>query len=188
MSSTHTETEEFSPPAGPPPRWVRPVILSTTEDPAYHHIFHKEGWTKLDLSQTPSAFGKMEGLLQASQLFFQTQDDHKKAWVVNEEGTEEGYYKVEGEKEFYTIRHSKCPPELKSAAIASWGAIHQLFDEVLTNIEISLSLSSGALKRFAIPSKVLDETKRSSMLRLFRYDWDKARIVSERKLCFPPLL
>jgi hypothetical protein len=181
----HTKTEEYAPPAGPPPRWVRPVILSPTEDADYHHNFHKEGWTKLDLSQKSLTLGTMEELLHASQMFFQTQDDHKKAWVSKEEGTEEGYYKVEGEKEFYTIRHSNCPPELKSAAIASWAAVHELFEEVLTNIEISLSLSSGALKRFATPAKVLDETKRSSMLRLFRYHWDKSRVVSERMFCHP---
>jgi hypothetical protein len=180
MSEIHTNTEDFVPPEGPPPRWVRPVILTPIEERPYHHTFHKQGWTKLDLTHTPPIWKTMEDLLQASNAFFDTQDDNKQKWAVNEEGTEEGYYKVEGEKEYYTIRHSKCPSELRSAAIASWSAIHELFEEVLTNIEKSLLLSEGALKRFASPARNLVETRRASMLRLFRYDWTKLRVVSER--------
>jgi hypothetical protein len=187
MSHSPSDPEDFAPPEGPPPRWVRPVILTPIEQPLYHHTFHKQGWTKLDLNHQPHVWKTMEDLLQASRTFFETQDSHKQDWVVNEEGTEEGYYKVEGEKEYYTIRHSKCPSELRSAAIASWSAIHELFEEILTNIEISLSLSEGALRRFAAPARTLDETRRASMLRLFRYDWTKLRVVSER-MCFrnPP--
>jgi hypothetical protein len=188
MSQISTDVGDFAPPEGPPPRWVRPVVLTPIEELPFHHTFHKQGWTKLDLAHKPPVWKTMEELLQASHDFFKTPDDHKKEWAVNEEGTEEGYYSVEGEKEYYTIRHSRCPAELKSAAMASWSAIHELFEEVLGNIEISLSLSEGALKRFASPAKTLDETRRSSMLRLFRYDWTKLRVVSERMyfhVCFP---
>jgi hypothetical protein len=179
------ETEQYNPPDLPPLPGVRPTVLTRFEDEGFHGNFHIQGWTKLSLAlkNAPNLplSTALDELLRASKDFFQTPDTYKQEWIVKEADTEEGYYKVEGEKEFYTIRHSKCPSEIRESAITAWAEVQKLFEEILTNIEISLRLSDGALKRFAAPAKELDESRRASMLRLFRYDWKESRIVSERR-------
>ncbi|KAF2416428.1 Clavaminate synthase-like protein [Tothia fuscella] len=166
--------DQYAPPPGPPPNWKPPVhhITFPQEEPSHQNTFHIEGWTKLWLPPEISAINK---LFAASNQFFNSPQLDKEKNVLRSANTEEGYFRVEGEKEYVTLRRSDaetCPTQLKEPASEAWREIHHLFHQILLQIEISLEMSTGALTRFALPCAELPDAKvTSSMLRCFRYEW-----------------
>lgn len=108
--SAHPE-DQYHPPPGPPPNWRSPVIAVDIpqEEQSHHNTLPVEGWTKIWLPPESSAINT---LFTASNQFFDSPQPEKLKKVVKAGTTEEGYFQVEGEKEYITLRRSDertCP-------------------------------------------------------------------------------
>jgi isopenicillin N synthase-like dioxygenase len=127
-------------------------------------------------------------LFEASRAFFALPVSEKEVWKTKL-GSEEGWSRIEGEKEFITLRTVEGTPEvLKSAARAYWNAAGGLLDQALGRISGGLGLGEGeeeGLRRYVGPCKTFQEKsgeKTATMLRLFRYEGDERKVVAEREL------
>lgn len=193
------EAEIFQPPPGPPPQhretkeahsWELELFHPPPEPPPSHH-FRTQGWRRLPLSGTPK-WSAIDHLFRASKVFFDRQDTYKNTKISR--NTEEGFYRVPGEKEYLTIRdfsEASCPEELRSAGRKAWKSVFSLFSQELEEIERKLSLKTGALSRYAEASDLRNGNEKlgASMLRCFRYEWnhDTATVVSEGEYKFSEL-
>lgn len=136
-------------------------------------------------SQHPLQQG-FENLFESSKTFFDQPIEEKENWKTKL-GSEEGWSRIEGEKEFITIRTVEGTPEiLRDAAKQCWAAAGDLMDGMLGRVSESLEMDvgegEGGLRRFVGPCKRLGETKEDktqTMLRLFRYEGEEAKIVAE---------
>lgn len=152
-----------------------------------------QGWTTVSFpvpssecpSQHPVHRG-FENLFESSKAFFDQPFEEKEKWKTKL-GSEEGWSRVEGEKEFITIRTIEGTPEiLRDAAKQCWAAAGDLMDAMLGRVSESLDMDGGegegGLRQFVGPCKRLGEMKRDrtpTMLRLFRYEGDESKIVAE---------
>jgi hypothetical protein len=144
------------------------------------------GWTKVsyDTLQDP-LYTSFQALLQAIEAFFASPDAHKSTFKspAGRHASEEGWTRVEGEKEFITLRSlSTTPPELRDAAITYWAVAGKLLNEILGRIAESLDLPPEALTVFSEPCTELKEERTATMLRLFRYEGfegNESRVVAE---------
>ena len=126
-----------------------------------------------------------EELFAASQAFFDLPDSEKSIWK-HKLGSEEGWSKIPGEKEFITLRTLEyCPDILSVAAKRYWDLIGAHLSKTLGRISTSLNLPDSAtkgLRQFVGPCatmQALDTQKTATMLRLFRYeDWEP-KVVAE---------
>ncbi|CAO2655248.1 Nn.00g103120.m01.CDS01 [Neocucurbitaria sp. VM-36] len=126
-----------------------------------------------------------EALFAASQAFFNQTNEEKARWK-HKLGSEEGWSKIPGEKEFITLRTLEyCPEVLRDPAERYWNLLGSHLSSTLGQISTSLGLPNGeqeGLRRFVGPCAIMqatDATKTATMLRLFRYEgWD-AKIVAE---------
>jgi hypothetical protein len=108
--SSHPE-EQYQPPPGPPPSWKPPVLPVDIplEEESHRNTLCDEGWTKLWL---PPSSSSINALFAASNQFFDSPQPEKLKKVLKSGTTEEGYFRVEGEKEYITLRRSNeetCP-------------------------------------------------------------------------------
>lgn len=118
---------------------------------------------------TDTLYTSYQHLLQSSKAFFSLPTSEKEAFKTSL-GSEDGWSRVEGEKEFITLRSLESTPEiLKEAAIKYWAEAGGLLNEILAKIEESLGLSEGALTVYSEPCSKLG-VKTATMLRLFRYE------------------
>ncbi|KAF1846997.1 uncharacterized protein K460DRAFT_278865 [Cucurbitaria berberidis CBS 394.84] len=126
-----------------------------------------------------------ESLFAASQAFFDQSDEEKTIWK-HKLGSEEGWSKIQGEKEFITLRTLEyCPEVLRGPAERYWNLMGAHLSSTLGRISTSLGLPDGeeqGLRQFVGPCGTMqstDATKTATMLRLFRYEgWD-AKVVAE---------
>jgi len=154
-----------------------------------------QGWTTVSFpvpnSECPSQHPlqqSFENLFESSKAFFDQPIEEKEKWKTKL-GSEEGWSRIEGEKEFITIRTVEGTPEiLRDAAKQCWATAGDLMDKILGKVSESLEMDAGegkgGLRRFVGPCKRLGETKEDktpTMLRLFRYEGEEAKIVAERK-------
>ena len=154
-----------------------------------------QGWTTVSFpvpsSECPSQHPLQQGfenLFESSKAFFDQPIEEKEKWKTKL-GSEEGWSRIEGEKEFITIRTVEGTPEiLRDAAKQCWAAAGDLMDGMLGRVSESLEMDvgegEGGLRRFVGLCKRLGETKEDktpTMLRLFRYEGEEAKIVAERK-------
>ncbi|KAF2004205.1 hypothetical protein P154DRAFT_552105 [Amniculicola lignicola CBS 123094] len=181
-----------------PPLIASPLPLVLTE---HQHVLSKLGWTTVTFPQ-PSLqehgpkehiLGRhplqsaYEELFQASQKFFDLPDSEKEQWKNAKLGSEEGWSKIPGEKEFITLRTLEGTPNvLKEAAQKYWNAAGSYLDSSLGKISTSLGIPSDSpdtgLRKFIGPCKHFqckDEDKTATMLRLFRYEGWEAKVVAE---------
>jgi isopenicillin N synthase-like dioxygenase len=123
-----------------------------------------------------------EALFSASQAFFKLDDAEKNKWK-HKLGSEEGWSKIPGEKEFITLRTLEyCPDILKQPAKNYWDLMGSHLSSTLSRIATSLALPDDALTRFVGPCGVMqneDSGKSATMLRLFRYEGHAAKVVAE---------
>jgi hypothetical protein len=124
-------------------------------------------------------------LFAASQAFFDLQDEEKSKWKTRL-GSEEGWSKIPGEKEFITLRTLAYTPDvLKGPAKAYWDLMGAYLSTCLSRINTSLDIPDGedeGLLAFVGPCKRLgekEEDKTATMLRLFRYEGWEQKVVAE---------
>ncbi|KAL6709165.1 hypothetical protein ACN47E_001981 [Coniothyrium glycines] len=124
-----------------------------------------------------------EDLFVASQAFFDQSDQEKSQWK-HKLGSEEGWSKIPGEKEFITLRTLEyCPDILRDPAKRYWDLMGAHLSNTLGRISTSLGLDAGeeeGLRRFVGPCKTMqakNDDKTATMLRLFRYEgWDAKEV------------
>ncbi|KAF2111396.1 hypothetical protein BDV96DRAFT_582087 [Lophiotrema nucula] len=123
-----------------------------------------------------------EDLFKASAAFFDLPDSEKQRWKTKL-GSEEGWSKIPGEKEFITLRTLEYTPDvLKEPAAKYWKLIGAHLTSSLGRIEGSLGMGTEALSRFVGPCGTLQDTdagKTATMLRLFRYEGWEEKVVAE---------
>jgi hypothetical protein len=117
-----------------------------------------------------------QDLFAAARIFFDSPVEEKKKWVIDTD-TEEGWFCVPGEKEFFTLRTLKNTPDvLKEPAERYWQLVGAYLDSCLGRISTALGLPDGeeeGLRRYVGLCKVLGEEedeRRGALLRLFRYE------------------
>ncbi|KAF2260340.1 hypothetical protein CC78DRAFT_536444 [Lojkania enalia] len=174
-----------------------PLVL-----PEHQHTLSNLGWTTVTFPRSegqtivPSASAESENaaygahplqsayreLFEVAEKFFELPDAEKEKWK-SRLGSEEGWSKIPGEKEFITLRTIGGTPEvLKAAAKRYWDLMGTYLSSCLSRIETSLSMHEDCLCKFVGPCKNLQEgaqDRTATMLRLFRYEgWDE-KIVAE---------
>lgn len=194
--SKRPEAQQKVPPQDPrPPLNFSPLpLVLLPHQPSLAHL----GWTTLTFphATTPSqpsdpAPGPhplqlaSQDLFAAAQLFFDLPDDEKARWK-HRLGSEEGWSKIPGEKEFITLRTLAYTPDgLQAPAKRYWDTMGALLDASLGRISASLGLPDApdaGLRAFVCPCARMgaaEEDKTATMLRIFRYEgWD-AKVVAE---------
>ncbi|KAF2688322.1 hypothetical protein K458DRAFT_358967 [Lentithecium fluviatile CBS 122367] len=126
-----------------------------------------------------------QALFAAAQQFFDQPTSLKEKWK-HRLGSEEGWSKIPGEKEFITLRTLAYTPDLlKAPAKRYWDLMGAHLSSTLGRISTSLSLPDGEtqdLRRFVGPYAVMgaaENSKTATMLRIFRYEGWAPKIVAE---------
>ena len=144
--------------------------------------FNKNGWSKvplIDNMATGDLGASFEALFSVSRAFFD-QSISRKEQFLTKAGSEEGWSRIEGEKEMITLRTlDGTPEELRDAASQAWGSAALLLNGMIGGISQSLGLPDDTLSAYSSPNLHMDGVKRSTMLRLFRYEGDQPKIVAE---------
>jgi isopenicillin N synthase-like dioxygenase len=180
--------ETYNPPPGPPPSQSLPPPLIPVELPLvlpYHRYnLAAQGWTTVTLSGADPAAEDMnksiEALFAASKHFFSLPEIYKSKFLTKF-GSEEGWSSIPGEKEFITLRTlDKVPKELRETATDVWSRVFGgLLNQTLAGIEESLQMEPTSLTQYSEPCSELDNVKRATMLRLFRYEGWEDKVVAE---------
>ncbi|WPG97331.1 Hypothetical protein R9X50_00010500 [Acrodontium crateriforme] len=161
-SMVHNETS-YEPPAGPPP------LLAPDE--IRHLAF--QGWLPVTLPH--ELLQTLDALSQAAGLFFDQSPEVKCRLYPASNGTENGFYQVECEKEYLTFRHHVHPDSvLEHHASEAWQSIGAFLHRMLCDLSRagSYSLSAwpklldGALEMAADATRLQDTP---TLMRLFRY-------------------
>ncbi|KAF2024081.1 hypothetical protein EK21DRAFT_79526 [Setomelanomma holmii] len=161
------------------------VTFPQPQDPTVHS---SPGATSEDSAPAPGPHPLQlayEALFAASQAFFNLPDSEKNQWK-HKLGSEEGWSKITGEKEFVTLRSLEyCPNILRGPAKRYWDLMGSCLDSSLGRISTSLDLTNAedqGLRQLVGPCKTMqahDSDKTATMLRLFRYEgWDP-KVVAE---------
>ncbi|KAM0149535.1 hypothetical protein ACHAQE_009347 [Botrytis cinerea] len=169
----------------PPPNEVyeiplRPVTFPLIL-PAHAPHLSDQGWSTLSFSPTDPIHISSQKLLQASKSFFDLPREYKSQFLTGK-GTEEGWNRVEGEKEFITLREiNTTPPELLDAVKEFWDITGDVLNRILGEIASSLGMKKELLTRYSEPCLKLHHEKTATMIRLFRYESDgmDEKVVSE---------
>lgn len=123
---------------------------------------------------TPDVYKAIARLFTDSKTFFALETDYKMNY--NKGDSEAGYTKIQGEKEFLTIRDPSSelstPAEVRSSAAEAWKEMFELMYETLAHLEVSLKLQPGSLQRYCENARNLGHVDGSSMIRIFRYEND----------------
>lgn len=154
-------SEVFRPPPGPPP------LLSGDE----LKVLAKQGW--IALPSNPGLLEDYSALSKSVTAFLDKDCEEKAKLYPKAEGTELGYYYVENEKEYVTLRstvHAESDLELHAAKV--WQGTATVLQRIMVDLARALdgpaniwaSLLDGCL---TLPEKQEDITP--SLLRLFRY-------------------
>ena len=146
----------------------------------------EQGWTTVGLDEQPldALYESYQELLGASQAFFDLPDDYKQTFKT-QHGSEEGWSRVEGEKEFITLRTiQNTPDELKDAASKYWAEAGGLLNETLGRVAESLDLPAESLTVFSKPCATFGDEETATLLRIFRYEGSvgsQSKVVAERR-------
>jgi isopenicillin N synthase-like dioxygenase len=121
----------------------------------------------------------IQNLFASSRKFF-ARDEQYKQQFRTKLGSEDGWSSIPGEKQFITIRTlNEVPEELREATKAAWDKMGAYLNSMLVRIAESLELSPDALTKFSEPCISLDNKRRATMLRLFRYEGWEDKVVAE---------
>lgn len=177
------DTEEFLLP-------LRPVTFPKVL-PYHQHALNDQGWSTITYdTPTDKLHEASQALFRASRAFFDLPLSYKETFKT-EIGSEEGWSRIEGEKELITLRCLEgTPKELKDAAASYWAEAGGLLNEILGRIAESLGLPPEALTVYSEPCAKLPVEKTATMLRLFRYEGfegTESKTVAERRSELLPL-
>jgi hypothetical protein len=154
-------TEIYRPPSFPPP------MLSDEE----LTVLSEQGW--IAMPSNPALLEEYAALSNAMANFLDEDREEKAMTYPQAEGTELGYYHVENEKEYVTLRSTVHPDsDLEIRAARIWQATAAMLQRIMVDLARALdgpadiwdSLLDGCL---TLPEKPEDLTP--SLLRLFRY-------------------
>lgn len=168
---------------------TRPPLISVIlprVHPKRHFALADQGWTTIDMTpnSNDTLYTSYTSLLQSSKAFFDLPISEKESFKTKQ-GSEDGWSRVEGEKEFITLRRLESTPEiLKDAAIKYWAEAGDLLNEMLVKVAESLDLPEDSFRVFSEPCSRLGR-KTATMLRLFRYEGfegKNSKVVAERRL------
>jgi hypothetical protein len=143
-----------------------------------------QGWSTITYDgPNDSLYNSSEALFKAGKAFFDRPASYKEGFKTAN-GSEEGWSRVEGEKEFITLRTlDNTPDEFKVAASAYWRIAGGYLNQLLGYIARSLGLPPEALTVFSEPCIELGSMRTATMLRIFRYEGfegQESKIVAER--------
>ena len=159
-----TETSDFVPPAGPPP------LLNTEQI----ETLARQGWLKVPLSATSTA--NLTKLFTQLSIFCDLPVDQKKATYPEKLLTEFGYYHVQDEKEYVTLRCSQHPESaFETIASRVWRDSSSLLHRVLCDIARAAELPTSVWDQVLDGTLSLPETENDmtpTLLRMFRYEPD----------------
>lgn len=149
---------------------LKSVVLPQVS-PDHQQNLAENGWAPVGYRSAEDPLQtSFQELLRASQAFFELPEEYKQGFAT-QRGTEEGWKRVEGEKEFITLRSiEKTPDILKDAASKYWVAAGSLLNEQLGRIAESLGLPAESLTAYSEPCSQLGTESTATMLRLFRYE------------------
>jgi isopenicillin N synthase-like dioxygenase len=180
------EIKEVAIPASNPAASLPPLKPFDLPKILLEHQFalSDQGWSTVtydgpnDVLRTSS-----EALFKAGKEFFDLPQSYKERFNT-QKGSEEGWSRVEGEKEFITLRTlENTPEELKEAASTYWRIAGTYLNELLGYLARSLGLPADALTIYSEPCIELGSARTATMLRIFRYEGfegQHSKIVAER--------
>jgi len=195
---------KYLPPPGPPPKKLVhiPPLPSGSPKPVNFPFLteqqcitlYSQGFAQVYLPPNHPLLDAATALFSTSHAFFDKPLDEKQKFhrsqlisdpsVSGPRNTEQGWSRVEGEKEMLTIRRTSklCPPEVAHNARVLWRECGSFMQSIMRAIESSLELESGAFDNVVtqeceLPVGDMYET----LLRMFRYErTSEPRIVSEK--------
>ncbi|KAF7969737.1 hypothetical protein HWV62_28493 [Athelia sp. TMB] len=177
----------YPPPSGPPPG--HPQIVNfphLSADQVY--TLYSQGYARVQLPQEHPLLVAASTLFSTSRNFFAQPLAHKEQFHPSRihanvsQSSEEGWSRVEGEKEMFTARRigTLCPPEVADDVRIAWAECGKYMQEVMHAIAASLGLPPGAFDHLVAGECVLPvDTIHESLLRMFRYErTSEARLVA----------
>jgi hypothetical protein len=171
--------QDYVPPPGPPP--FLPLNQLT-------HLA-TQGWLILPPPSTrfqargPGTSSVLSSLQSSIDIifprlpsFFSEPVDKKIKAYPRKSGTEFGYYAIEGEKEYLTLRCRGHESEIEDAAANLWRDAGQMMKRILCDIAVGLDLSPRTWEPLLEGTLQLPgnekEMSSGTLLRLFRYEAD----------------
>lgn len=143
-----------------------------------HHLIN-QGYLCLALESQPADLCR--SLFSLSETFFAYESERKQKLYPKSQGTELGYYSVEGEKQYVTLRHAtsdahddgeEAAAELETVAADIWKQAAELLTNVLHQISDVLEVPRHAWAPMLDGCLELPKTKEAmtpTLLRLFKY-------------------
>lgn len=168
----------FTPPPGPPPglpRLVEFPFLTKEQIPT----LYSQGYARVHLAADHPLLIAANRLFSASHDFFAQPLEHKEQFNLSKiqekkgQSSEEGWSRVEGEKEMLTVRRTKplCPPEMIDDTKTLWSECGSFMQIMMHSIEESLGLKKGTFDSVVKDECILPaETRHETLLRMFRYE------------------
>lgn len=180
-NGTSKQTANGSAPSSQPNRSPLKPVTYPHITPRDQRLLHDQGWTPLTFPAGNEVRAGFDALFQASNTFFNLPSEAKEKYANAQQGSEEGWSKIPGEKEMITLRTvASTPPELKDAAERCWRLANTYLNEMLGLVAQSLDLPLAALQQFSAPQLNLPPSERhAAMLRLFRYEIHEDKVVAE---------
>jgi isopenicillin N synthase-like dioxygenase len=179
----------YAPPPGLPPGFPRLVhfpFLSPEQIPT----LYTQGYARVHLPADHPLPVTATTLFATSRDFFARPLSHKEQFHLSKlqeskgQSSEEGWSRVEGEKEMLTIRRSThlCPPEIADDSRNLWNACGTFMEKMMYAVEESMGLESGAFDSVVKEEYVLPvEDRHETLLRMFRYERaETPRLVAEQ--------
>ena len=156
------DSSDYAPPTGPPP------LLNTEQI----ETLARQGWLNVPLSTLSTA--NLTKLFNQLSAFCDLPIEQKKATYPEKLLTEFGYYHVQDEKEYVTLRCSQHPEsEFEKTASQVWrdssSLLHRALCDIARAAELPPSVWDQVLDgNLALPDKEADMTP--TLLRMFRYE------------------
>ena len=157
------EAEDFAPPLGPPPLFNEDQLVQLA----------RQGF--LPLSLTNELTSDLQCLFQRLEAFYDQDLDTKKFHFPEKLGTEFGYYHIEGEKEYVTLRCRSSfggDRGLETLAARVWQQAGVLLHRILGDIARATDLPCSVWDQLLGGTLTLPEDENdmtSTLLRMFKY-------------------
>jgi isopenicillin N synthase-like dioxygenase len=178
MSAT-TQTV-YAPPPGPPPKArtppqdPRPPLLPTSSKLDLNQL-SSQGWLSIPLDEYPEIRDTYSSLFSLSEKYFALPDEDAAktdyAAPSGAQASEEGYSRIQGEKQILTCRsESRTPLVLQDGVREAWAASGLLLKNTAEDIACSLGLPPDTYSSFVDPCITFRDEKTPTLLRMFRYE------------------
>lgn len=173
-------TKCYLPPTGPPP----PAKPSPSYPRLVHFPFlhldqlptlYTQGYARVHLPPDHPILAAATALFRTSRNFFAKSIEYKEQFHISTvpeikgQTADEGWSRVEGEKELITVRRSRelCPPEIVDEAGVLWKECGNLMCEMTRAVEMSLGMWEGALDDVVAEECTLPaEERKETMMRM----------------------